>query len=158
MVLKLLHALGGDEHLGSEIPTAEGLGDLEEPPPGVLLEVHMILLLVPVHYLGQQLALLQVVGVDTVELIEGVDELIQLVVKHLGGGESHQDLILPAFVRNLDNLEESASLVLRHVEVELLGIEDHSPGGQVSLLRLVKRHFVWGTILICNNTFYEITQ
>ena len=93
---EFLHSLGRDEHLRPKVPAAEGLGDLEEPAPGVLLEVHVILLLVLVHHVGQELALLQVVGVDTLKLVVGGDELIQLAVKQLNGGESHQDLVLPA--------------------------------------------------------------
>ena len=93
---EFLHGLGRDEHLGPEVPAAEGLGDLEEPAPGVLLEVHVILLLVLVHHVGQELALPQVVGVDTLKLVVGCDKLIQLAVKQLNGGESHQDLVLPA--------------------------------------------------------------
>jgi len=97
MLLELLHGLGWDEYLRPEVPAAEGLRDLEEPTPGVLLEVHVILFLVLVHHVGQQLTLPKVVGVDTIELVVGFDELIQLAVKQLGGWKSHQDLILPAF-------------------------------------------------------------
>lgn len=96
VLLELLHGLGRDEHLGPEVPGTESLGDLEEPAPGILLEVHVILLVVLVHHIGQELALLQVVGVDTIELVVGGDELIQLVVKQFNGWESHQDLVLPA--------------------------------------------------------------
>ena len=93
---EFLHGLGRDEHLGPEVPAAEGLRDLEEPAPGVLLKVHVILLLVLVHHVGQELALPQVVGVDTLKLVVGCDKLVQLAVKQLNGGESHQDLVLPA--------------------------------------------------------------
>jgi len=140
VLFELPHTVGRDEHV--EPGVGVGLGDLQKPPPCVLLQVHVVLLVIFVHHLSLQLALLQIVGVNLAQAAVELHELGEVLVELTGSGESHHYLVLSTVGRHLGDFDEPSSLVLLHVEVEPLPLQGDSPGGQVPLTLAPSIHLI----------------
>ena len=92
VLFELPHTVGRDEHV--EPGVGVGLGDLQKPPPCVLLQVHVVLLVIFVHHLSLQLALLQIVGINLAQAAVELHELGEVLVELTGSGERHHYLVL----------------------------------------------------------------
>ena len=92
VLFKFPHSVSWNEHV--EPGLRVGLGDLEEPPPGILLQVHVVLLVVLVHDLRLQLPLPQVVRVNLAQAAVELNELGEVLVELASSGECHQNLVL----------------------------------------------------------------
>ena len=67
------------------------------------------------------------------KILVEINELQQVLIKHGGRRESHQNLIFPSVCAYLRNLDEPSSLVLFHVQVEPFTLQNQVPGCQISL-------------------------
>ena len=83
-------------------------------------------LLVRVH-------LSQVVRVQFFKVMIEGDELDEILAEESCGGEGHQNLILSSIRRDLSDLDEPPPLVLFHIQVKPLALQNQSARCQVAL-------------------------